>query len=379
MTKLLIINYFFGDARIPTGRMVNDICEQLKNKNVKFKVFSSGNKYKNIYSKKVVKKYEIRSPSFTNLSFINYILFFISVLFHVHKNNYQKFLILTDPPFLILISPLIKFFKKKNEIIYWTMDLYPEALYASKIFPFQNRFVFNLLKSIKNYSLKYVDKMINLSESQNKILKQYRNTKKIITKIIHPWDLRDIKVKKKNIKKFLTKYNLTKKKIILYAGNIGAAHSVDTLIELINFSEKKNKEFYYIFACIGKKKQKLLSYLRFNKNVLITNYFSNRETSYLLNSAFCHLVTLEDDWAGIVYPSKIFGIIKTKKPIIYIGPNNTDIDKFIRLNKYGKTFRNSEKPSKILESIEIFSKINKLTSINSYSKNPKKIINFILN
>ena len=54
--------------------------------------------------------------------------------------------------------------------------------------------------------------MINLSESQNKILKQYLNTKKIITKIIHPWDLRDIKVKKKNIKKFLIKYNLTKKK-----------------------------------------------------------------------------------------------------------------------------------------------------------------------
>jgi hypothetical protein len=259
------------------------------------------------------------------------------------------------------------------------MDLYPEALYASKIFPFQNRFVFKLLRSIKNYSLKYVDKMINLSESQNKILKQYLNTKKIITKIIHPWDLRDIKVKKKNIKKFLIKYNLTKKKIVLYAGNIGAAHSVDTLIELINFSEKKNKEFYFIFACIGKKKQKLLSYLRFNKNVLITSYFSKRETSYLLNSAFCHLVTLEDNWAGIVYPSKIFGIIKTKKPIVYIGPNNTDIDKFIRLNKYGITFRNSEKPSKILESIEIFSKTNKLTRVNSYSKNPKKIVNFILN
>lgn len=379
MTKLLIINYFFGDERVPTGRMVNDICEQLKNKNIKFKVFSSGNKYKDIDSKKVIKKYEIRSPSFTNFSFINYILFFISVLFHVYKYNYQKFLILTDPPFLILISPLIKFFKKKNEIIYWTMDLYPEALYASKIFPFQNRFVFNLLKSIKNYSLKYVDKMINLSECQNKILKQYRNTKKIITKIVHPWDLRDIKVKKKNTKKFLTKYNLTKKKIILYAGNIGAAHSVDTLIELINFSEKKNKEFFFIFACIGKKKQKLINYLKFNKNVLITDYFSNRETSHLLNSAFCHLVTLEDDWAGIVYPSKIFGTIKTKKPIVYIGPNKTDIDKFIRLNKYGITFRNGEKPSKILKSIEIFSNLNKLTSANSYSKNPKKIIDFILN
>ena len=359
--------------------MVNDICEQLKNKNIKFKVFSSGNKYKNIDSKKVIKKYEFRSPSFTNFSFINYILFFISVLFHVYKYNYQKFLILTDPPFLILISPLIKFFKKKNEIIYWTMDLYPEALYASKIFPFQNRFVFNLLKSIKNYSLKHVDKMINLSECQNKILKQYCNTKKIITKIIHPWDLRDIKVKKKNTKKFLTKYNLKKKKIILYAGNIGAAHSVDTLIELINFSEKKNKEFFFIFACMGKKKQKLINYLKFNKNVLITDYFSNRETSHLLNSAFCHLVTLEDDWAGIVYPSKIFGVIKTKKPIVYIGPNKTDIDKFIRLNKYGITFRNGEKPSKILKSIEIFSNLNKLTSVNSYSINPKKIIDFILN
>ena len=108
MTKILIINYFFGDERVPTGRMVNDICDQLKNKNIKFKVFSSGNKYKNIDTKKVIKKYEIRSPSFTNFSFINYILFFISVLFHVHRNNYQKFLILTDPPFLILISPFQK-------------------------------------------------------------------------------------------------------------------------------------------------------------------------------------------------------------------------------------------------------------------------------
>ena len=31
MTKLLIINYFFGNERVPTGRMVNDICEEFVN------------------------------------------------------------------------------------------------------------------------------------------------------------------------------------------------------------------------------------------------------------------------------------------------------------------------------------------------------------
>lgn len=378
LKNILIINYFFGDNRVPTARMVSDVCEEFKKKNIKFNIFYSSQKYKNLNSKSIKKKNEVRSLSFSNLKVINYIIFLLSLIFYIYKNNYKKYLILTDPPLIIIISPIIKFLKPKSEIIYWTMDLYPEALYASKIFPFRNKIIFNYLKKIKNYSLKFVDKMINLGISQNKLFQNYPSTKKILIKIVHPWDLRNLKNDNKSINKFLKKYNFLNKKIILYAGNIGAAHSIKTLINFINFCKKKNLNYYFIFACTGKKKKKLIKNLKYNKNVLITDYFSSKESSLLLNSASYHLVTLENEWSGIVYPSKLFGIIKTNKPVIYIGPIKSDIANLIKFKKYGLVFKNNQKSSIISKKIENFSNSNNLKRMNNYFKNPKQITQFVL-
>ena len=358
--------------------MLSDVCEEFSKKNIKFNIFHSSQNYKNLRGKGK-KKNEAGSLSFSNFKFINYIIFFFSLIFYIYQNNFKKYLILTDPPLIIIISPIIKFLKPKSEIIYWTMDLYPEALYASKIFPFRNKIIFNYLKKIKNYSLRYVDKMINLGISQNKLLQNYPNTKKILIKIIHPWDLRNLKNDNETINKFLKKYNILNKKIILYAGNIGAAHSIKTLINFINFCNKKNLNYYFIFACAGKKKKRLIKNLKYNKNVWITNYFSSKESSLLLNSASYHLVTLENEWSEIVYPSKLFGIIKTNKPVIYIGPTKSDIANLIKLKKYGLVFKNNEKSSTILKKIENFSNSNNLKGMNNYYKNPKQITQFVLN
>ena len=90
--------------------------------------------------------------------------------------------------------------------------------------------------------------MINLSSGQKALFNKYSNSKKIKTHISHPWDLRSIKkIEKKAKYKFLKKYNFINKKIVLYAGNIGLAHSINTLVDLINFSEKKKKRNYSLF------------------------------------------------------------------------------------------------------------------------------------
>ena len=380
MSKILIINYFFGDDRVPTARMVNDICLEFKKKKINFKVYCSTTNYKNIIGTVRKNNFEINSYRFFNFKFINYFIFYLSAIFHACTSKYNKILILTDPPLFIIFSPIIKFFNPKSEIIYWTMDLYPEALKASKIFLLNNIIIFKILKFIKNISLKYVDKMINLGLGQKRLLNKYSNSKKIIAHISHPWDLRLIKkITKKTKDKFLKKYNIIDKKIVLYAGNIGLAHSINTLINLINFCEKRNTEFFFIFACKGKRKKKLYNQLKSKKNVLITDYFSSKETSQILSMACCHIITLENEWADIVYPSKLFGIIKTKKPVVFIGPSRSDIAKFIKLKNFGKVFKNGEKPYKILKSIEIISNLSILNRESNYDKNPKEIVKFVLN
>ena len=154
------------------------------------------------------------------------------------------------------------------------------------------------------------------------------------------------------------------------------AHSINTLVDLINFSKKKRN--YSLFLPARGKKKKLLNQLRFKKNVLITDYFSSKETPQLLSTAHCHIITLKNDWADVVYPSKLFGIIKTKKPVIFIGPSRSDIAKFIKLKNMAK-FLEMRKPYKIFKSIEFISNISSLNGVSNYDKNPKEIVKFVLN
>lgn len=380
MNEIIVVNYFYGDNRIPTARMVGDLCEIFYSKKISFRVLSSKSLYKKLNNNEINSKFEkfiIRSSTFSNFQFVNKLLFTFAFITHLLKNNYKKCLLLTDPPLMIFFLPLIKKLKPNIEIIYWTMDLYPEALFASKIFPFNLKFVNKLFIWFKDISLKNINKMVNLSYCQNNLFSKYKNTKHIITKIIYPWDLRNMKINKHKLNEFKKKYPYLNKKVFLYAGNLGRAHSIKTLISFINYCDRHSKDdFLFLFACTGYKKKTIEYNLSNNRNVIIQDYFSLEETAYLFNSIYCHIITLDDDWEGIVLPSKFFGIFKSNKPSLYIGPQKSDIAKLIKRNNLGVAFENGENPINIYNSLKLLpKKINIMTE--TFDKNPEKFVNFI--
>jgi len=70
--------------------------------------------------------------------------------------------------------------------------------------------------------------------------------------------------------------------------------------------------------------------------VEITGYASEVETPGLLASARVHLITMSPGWEGIVVPSKLYGCIRTGRPVLFIGPENADTAREIRANDWGK-------------------------------------------
>ena len=360
--------------------MAGDLCEVLNSKKISFRVLSSKSFYKRLNKNEINSKFEkfvIRSSTFTNFRFVNKLLFAYKFVLHILKNNYKKCLLLTDPPLLIFFLPLIKKLKPNLEIIYWTMDLYPEALFASKIFPFNLKLINKLLTWYKDFVLKNIDKMVNLSHCQNNLFAKYKNTKHITTKIIYPWDLRNMKITVDKLNDFKKKYPFLNKKVFLYAGNLGRAHSIKTLINFINYCEDHSKEdLLFLFACTGYKKKTIQHQLSNNRNVIIQDYFSLEETNYLFNSIDCHIITLDDDWEGIVLPSKFFGILKSNKPSIFIGPQKSDIAKLIKRNNLGFAFKNGENPINIYNLTKLLPKKIDLMTEN-FDKNPEKLVNFI--
>lgn len=70
--------------------------------------------------------------------------------------------------------------------------------------------------------------------------------------------------------------------------------------------------------------------------VEITGYASEEETPKLLASARVHLIAMSPGWEGIVVPSKLYGCIRTGRPVLFIGPENADTAREIRANNWGK-------------------------------------------
>ncbi|MFM8683144.1 MAG: hypothetical protein ACKOEG_05100 [Chthoniobacterales bacterium] len=75
---------------------------------------------------------------------------------------------------------------------------------------------------------------------------------------------------------------------------------------------------------------------RLGAKIEITGYASEGETPGLLASARVHLITMSPGWEGIVVPSKLYGCIRTGRPVLFIGPENADTAREIRANDWGK-------------------------------------------
>ena len=53
------------------------------------------------------------------------------------------------------------------------------------------------------------------------------------------------------------------------------------------------------------------------------------------------LVTIDENYSGIVYPSKLYGYLARGLPVLYIGPKN-DISELLLKHSCGFSFRNND-------------------------------------
>jgi glycosyltransferase involved in cell wall biosynthesis len=70
-------------------------------------------------------------------------------------------------------------------------------------------------------------------------------------------------------------------------------------------------------------------------NIRILPFASAEELADRLNAADIHLISLRENWAGIVVPSKFFGSLAAGKPVIYSGSEESCIGQWIRENDVG--------------------------------------------
>jgi glycosyltransferase involved in cell wall biosynthesis len=279
---------------------------------------------------KVVKSisYNRKSPA-TRL--ITWLLFSIHYFFYLlFARKPLKILVVTNPPFAPIITHWIG---SVRSIPFFVLlyDLYPDALAQAGLLK-RSHFVFTKWKAQNLKLFTRAIKIFTLSDSMKNAALVYLPQREEKFVVIHNWaDTDYIHPIPKSSNAFLKVNNLEGKRLILYSGNMGLTHDLESLIAAAEFFNT-TPDVLFVFIGDGGKKDALVKMKQHLalKNVLFFP-FQNRDMFPLaMAAADIGVVTLGSGAEGISVPSKTYINMAAGLPIVTIAPQDSELNRIVK-------------------------------------------------
>jgi glycosyltransferase involved in cell wall biosynthesis len=126
-------------------------------------------------------------------------------------------------------------------------------------------------------------------------------------------------------------WGLRERFVIGYSGNLGCAHAVEPIVELMTLLEHEpGLLFLFIGAGSGYRRLRAAIAARRLENVVFRPYQDRAQLPLSLAAPDLHLVTLRPEWEGLVMPSKLYGALAAGRPVVFIGDPEGDVARVVR-------------------------------------------------
>ncbi len=266
---------------------------------------------------------------------LSWVVFLIQAAVRLPFMKWDRCILLTDPP--MLLAALLCLRKRERRVFWWTMDLYPEALAAHGMLE-EGGLAYRTLARLNTAALRKVDGVITLGACQTRRLKSYttwpdRGTGAVTE--IPPWDYRPLPRVERSSNQVLADHGWEDYRVALYAGNMGEAHSFEELLAAARLlAADPASRWMFAFVVRGAGREALEDASRDLPNVAVLDYLPPDQTADLLWSADLHLITMRPGWEGIVVPSKLYGVLTTDAPVLFIGP--VEADTALEIKRYNR-------------------------------------------
>jgi glycosyltransferase involved in cell wall biosynthesis len=218
---------------------------------------------------------------------------------------------LTTPPLLPLIGTLIKWLRGSKHFL-WEMDLYPDVAVDVNYIR-RGGLLDRAAGVLADLARHKSDGIIALGDCmRRRLLARGIPQEKILVaenwadgKLIRP----------------VPRTTAQAELVVLYSGNLGLAHDVDTIAEAMQ-ELKQDKRFHFVFAGGGPLRPSFEDRCWRNdlRQVEFKSYARRSGLGESLGAGDVGLVTQRASCLGSVVPSKIYGLMAAARPILFIGP-----------------------------------------------------------
>jgi glycosyltransferase involved in cell wall biosynthesis len=138
-------------------------------------------------------------------------------------------------------------------------------------------------------------------------------------------------------------WNLGGRLVLAYSGNLGRAHD---LMPILDLAEIFRREETVVFVFIGGGPQRQSLEFAARTRGLANVRFLPPQPRYRLAATLgvgdVHFVTLRPGAERYVFPSKLHGIAASGRPVLFVGPKNSEIAALVEDTGIGRSFTREE-------------------------------------
>lgn len=343
---VLVTEYFYPDTA-STGQLMTDLAEGLQERGLDMTVYTgqpnyhSGDNKKqprlSIYNNVMVKR--IRAPQLRQSSLpkrlFNWGIFTVWMFFAMLFSRPEKereVIFVSNPPFLP-VAMWLACRIRGWDYTYIVYDLYPdqpveldyikEGGMIHRVWGFLNKRAF--LAAVHVVALGPV-----MKERISRNAGPFFDSSKV--EIIHNWEDEEfIQPREKSENWFSKEHDLVDPFTVLYSGNIGDFHDLETLVQAA--AEFEDEEVQFLIIGEGDNKERIVSLaeelgLR-GDTVRFLPYQPWDDLPYSLTSADASVVTVKEGFEGICVSSKLYTAMAAGEPVLTIAQPDDDESRIV--------------------------------------------------
>lgn len=340
--SILFLNRVYPPADGATGQLLAELAPALARRGHRVTVVTgpAGETISSPVAIEGVRVERVRGLPFTRASHwrraLSYLSLYPALLWRALQLPRADVVVtLTDPPLLLVLGVILKTLKGSRHF-HWAQDIYPELAEEMGVLP-RGGMIAGALRWISSASLRHSDRIIAVGRCmKSRLVRRGLDPARI--EIIPNWGHGDRPLlNEATIDAFRGEHDLRGRFVVMYSGNLGLAHPFEAMLDAAERLRVSHPSVLFLFVGGGPR----LPWVRDQaarrglENVRFLPFQPRERLAQSLAAADVHLASMLNELCGLVVPSKVYGVMSSGRPCVFLGPDESEAAQFILQNRCG--------------------------------------------
>jgi glycosyltransferase involved in cell wall biosynthesis len=337
---LLLVNQHYYPDVASTGQHLTDLAEHLARRGIDVEVLTSRGHYVAGHvdapareTRNGVRVRRVRTTAFGRNSrlgrIVDYGTFYLRALWIVcTEPGLSGVIFLTTPPLLSVIGAVGRAVRGRRYGI-WSMDLHPDAEIAAGMVR-AHGVLGRCLTWLNDRAYRGADFVVDLGPYM-KARVVAKGVPAARTATVPVWGHVEPTHGTDGARALRASLGLDGRFVVMYSGNAGLVHDFDDILGAMRLL-RDDPRVFFLFVGDGPRRGEIEAFAADEtlRHFAYRPYFPREEVGDALAVADVHLVSLRQPFVGISVPGKLYGIMASGRPALFVGPDRCETADTIR-------------------------------------------------